>query len=477
MQWQIQEVPWPRCSVTAAGLFAGADELAWLDSAVSEELDAPSARYSLLCTAPLAGVEQFEGREATFAVGGRVVARDSSGWKLWRSAVARLPRWPELPHGLAPGWVGYVAFEMARQLERLPQSRHEDLGLPWLRMGLYDRGITLDHHTRCAFAVFTEDVTSALDAGGPDHARLSNNAWLERWRAAAEAEPRPQTAVAGVLRCELEQREYEAMVTRALEYVAAGDIYQVNLAQRMWLENVGDPFAVYAALRHVNPAPYAALLNWPGGAIASVSPELFLRARGREVLTCPIKGTRPRTRDSLLDGIRRRDLLASEKDAAELAMIVDLHRNDLGRVCEYGSIRVAEPRRVETHPTVLHTAADIIGRLAPDRDALDLLTACFPAGSITGVPKIRACEIIDELEPAARGAYTGTVGALGLDGSLTCNVAIRTIQLRAGRAALYVGGGIVADSDPTDEYEETLAKGRGILEALHAARDGVGTAE
>ncbi len=202
------------------------------------------------------------------------------------------------------------------------------------------------------------------------------------------------------------------------------------------------------------------------GAVASFSPELFLQLRGAEVLTRPIKGTRPRTGDAARDERLRRELLASGKEAAELAMIVDLHRNDLGRVCRYGSVQVVRPRRVEAHPSVFHTVADIRGELAAGCDGIDLLAACFPAGSISGVPKIRALEIIGELEPAARGVYTGAIGVLGLDGQMTFNVAIRTVQMCGPQALLYVGGGIVADSDPAAEYEETLAKAAGILRGL-----------
>jgi len=275
---------------------------------------------------------------------------------------------------------------------------------------------------------------------------------------------------------EMERGVYERMVARALEYIAAGDIYQVNLAQRLRFDEVADPLETYRVLRRVNPARYAALLRWRDGAIGSVSPELFLHTRGREVLTRPIKGTRPRTHDAVLDAAYRQQLIDSAKDAAELAMIIDLHRNDLGRVCEYGSVRVRNARRLEAHPTVFHTVADVCGRLRADRDLLDLLAACFPAGSISGVPKIRALEIIDELEPVARGVYTGAVGVLGLDGQMTFNVAIRTLQFCKQAATLYVGGGIVADSDPADEYEETLAKARGIVEALTMTRSELRTA-
>jgi para-aminobenzoate synthetase component 1 len=340
-----------------------------------------------------------------------------------------------------------------------------DLGLPLLRMGLFDRGIVLDHQRQCAFAVAAKGVAVAL--GLP---ATPLEAMVESWESAASTEAGVSRLEPARPQFEMERDAYERMVAQALEYIAAGDIYQVNLAQRLRFDEVADPLEIYRVLRDVNPAGYAALLRWGEGAIGSVSPELFLRSRGCVVLTRPIKGTRPRTRDAVLDAAYRQELMDSAKDAAELAMIIDLHRNDLGRVCEYGSVRVRHARRLETHPTVFHTVADVSGRLRPDVDELDLLTACFPAGSVSGVPKIRALEIIDELEPVARGAYTGAVGVLGLDGQMTFNVAIRTLQFCRQTATLYVGGGIVADSDPADEYEETLAKARGIVEALAVTR-------
>jgi para-aminobenzoate synthetase component 1 len=467
--WRIREVDWPAEPVASARTYAAGGELAWLDSAVSEDLETPAARYSLLCVEPLARIEQFDGCPAVFSAGERVIDRDASGWRLWRRAARKLPTWPQTAWRLSPGWVGYLGFETAGQLERLPRSHREDLGLPVLRLTLFERAIVLDHQERRAFAVAAVGLREALGLPAGDSA--DGATWVDRWQHAATAEPQPLAQPRPRLRYEIRQADYERMVTRALGYIAAGDIYQVNIAQRLRLEGIGDPLTAYAALRRTNPAPYAGLLSWPGGAVASVSPELFLRARGDEVVTRPIKGTRPRTRDPVLDDAYRRQLLASEKDAAELAMIVDLHRNDLGRVCAYKSVRVAHARRIETHPTVFHTVADIVGRLAPGRDALDLLAACFPAGSISGVPKIRALQIIDELEPVARGVYTGAIGVLGVDGQMSFNVAIRTVQINRTTATLYVGGGIVADSDPIDEYEETLAKARGIVDALRAPSD------
>jgi para-aminobenzoate synthetase component 1 len=462
--WVMQEVPWPPEVTATVRAFAAGCELAWLDSAVTDGLPTSPARYSLVCREPVALLEQKEGASAEFSIAGRIVAANPNGWELWRDAVHRSACWPPATWGIAPGWVGYVGFEMARQLERLPSSHREDLGLPLLRMALYDRGIVLDHRRRRAYAVGAVGMRSEL---GLSEAPLA--ALVKDWEQAVAKEPYRRRPASPQLHFNMERGAYERMIRRALEYIAAGDIYQVNLAQRLCFTGVGDPLDAYCELRRVNPAPYAAFLRWSNGAIGSVSPELFLCKRGRDVLTRPIKGTRPRTRDPVLDRAYREQLLASEKDAAELAMIVDLHRNDLGRVCDFGSVRVQHARRLETHPTVFHTVADVSGRLRPGCDGLDLLRACFPAGSISGVPKIRALEIIDELEPVARGVYTGTVGVLGLGGQMTFNVAIRTLQFCGQNATLYVGGGIVADSEPAEEYEETLAKARGIVNALTMA--------
>jgi para-aminobenzoate synthetase component 1 len=469
--WTIQEIMWPRDTADTVAALAGDGELAWLDSATAGGVEGPPARYSLICCEPLATVEQSDGRLAELSLGGVVVDRARNGWSLWREAHARVPGYPTAAWNVGPGWVGYVGFEMARQLERLPRSHSPDQGLPLLRMGLFDRGLVLDHGRRRAFAVAADGLRSALGLGAP-----SPGAWVERCQTAARAGPRRSRLETARLHFEMERGVYERVVTRALEYIAAGDIYQVNLAQRLRFEGISSPMEAYRALRRVNPAPYAALLRWSAGAIGSVSPELFLRLRGRAVRTRPIKGTRPRTRDSVLDAAYRTQLIDSVKDSAELAMIIDLHRNDLGRVCDYGSVRVRHARRLETHPTVFHTVAEVSGRLRAGCDALDLLAACFPAGSISGVPKIRALQIIDELEPVARGAYTGAVGALGLDGQMTFNVAIRTLQFCGRTATLHVGGGIVADSDPAEEYEETLAKARGIVQALSGAKQELRTA-
>ena len=265
---------------------------------------------------------------------------------------------------------------------------------------------------------------------------------------------------------------YEAAVTRALDYIAAGDIYQVNLSQRFKVPLSGDTFDAYLCLRQDNPAPFAAFLRLPEADILSASPERFLRLDplSRRIETRPIKGTRPRGRTPSEDAALAAELLASEKDRAENVMIVDLERNDLGRVAEVGSVRVTELAALETFPGVFHLTSQIVASLREDRDAVDLLLATFPGGSITGAPKIRAMEIIDELEPTARGVYTGAIGYFGFDGSLDLNIAIRTAVVRDGVAHFQAGGGIVADSVPALEYEETLHKASAIRRALTNSR-------
>ncbi len=257
-----------------------------------------------------------------------------------------------------------------------------------------------------------------------------------------------------------------------LDYIAAGDVYQVNLSQRFSTRGSFDPLDLYLRLRDGSPAPFAAYLHWDDMAVISASPEWFYQTRGDRIVTRPIKGTRPRGRTEDDDARLAAELAASPKDRAELTMIVDLERNDLGRVCQYGSVVVRDALLVESFAQVHHLVATVEGRLRSGVGPVDVIRAMFPGGSITGAPKIRAMEIIDELEPNRRSLYTGAIGYLGRGGSSAFNIAIRTILVEGDRASYQVGGGIVADSDPEAEYEETLAKGR----ALRAVLEGRGEA-
>jgi para-aminobenzoate synthetase component 1 len=259
---------------------------------------------------------------------------------------------------------------------------------------------------------------------------------------------------------------YLKAVERAIEYVHAGDCFQVNVAQRLLYPAALPPFELYARLRQRNPAPFAGYFDLGEFAIASASPERFVLVQDRQVQTRPIKGTRPRGWTPLEDQWRGAELLSSEKDRAENVMIVDLLRNDLGRVCSYGTVRVEAVCRLESYRTVHHLVSEVRGTLRPGLGPADLLRAAFPGGSVTGAPKVRAMEIIAELEPTARGPYCGSLGYIGFDGSMDTSILIRTFTLGKGWVQFPVGGGIVADSDPSLEYAETLHKAEGLLRAL-----------
>jgi len=263
--------------------------------------------------------------------------------------------------------------------------------------------------------------------------------------------------------------EYIKAVSKVREYIAAGDVFQVNLSQRFEANLTVPPYELYRRLRQVNPAPFASYLNFNGVTIVSASPERFLKVRGDLVETRPIKGTRPRGHDPIEDAALAQELVHSIKDQAENVMIVDLERNDLGRVCRYGTVKVTELAILETFPTVFHLTSTVIGRLRQSKDVVDLLKATFPGGSITGAPKVRAMEIIDELEPTKRSVYTGSIGYLSFTGDLDLNIVIRTFLVKDFKAYFQVGGGIVYDSDPAAEYLETMDKAKALIQALKLA--------
>jgi para-aminobenzoate synthetase component 1 len=255
-------------------------------------------------------------------------------------------------------------------------------------------------------------------------------------------------------------------VEAAREYIARGDIFQVNLSQRFDADLPLPPYELYQRLRSINPAPFAAYLNLDDVTVVCASPERFLKADGGLVETRPMKGTRPRGGSPAQDEALARELLSSAKDRAENVMIVDLERNDLGRVCRYGTVRVRELWTLEKYATVFQLTSCVEGRLRPEKKRVDLLKACFPGGSITGAPKVRAMEIIDELEPTRRSIYTGSIGYLGFGDTMDLNIVIRTILVKDGRAFLQVGGAVTYDSDPQAEYQETLDKARALFQAL-----------
>jgi para-aminobenzoate synthetase component 1 len=365
----------------------------------------------------------------------------------------------------AGGWIGYLAYEAGLVEQRVPPRPPAASTIPLVRFGLYDHVLVFDHTDERWYACAIDWPEAWRLERPPVEHRLDT---LRKRLYTAEASrlappPEPETAIPVA---NMSREAYRIKVARAIDYIRAGDIYQVNLTQRFSARTDASPLELYRRLRRFNPSPHAAFLQWDEGAIVSASPELFLDVCDRRVVTRPIKGTRPRVGDEIIDATRRRELDESEKERAELTMIVDLLRNDLGRVCEYGSIRVTDPGAIEEHPTVLHRVATIEGRLSPDRGWADLLEAALPGGSVTGAPKIRAMQIIRELEPTPRSVYCGSIGWIGLDGNLSLNIAIRTMVQRGSTVHVHAGGAIVAESDPQREYEEIQAKAAGMFAAL-----------
>jgi para-aminobenzoate synthetase component I len=454
-----REIPWIE-PVAAYAALSGLPAPALLESA---RPDPRLGRHSYVAADPFAVLASRDGR---ITLDGRTFTGDPFAvlQRLLRTLTLE-PR-PGLPP-FQGGAVGYLGYDLCHHLERLPHPAADDMGFPDLALGLYDVVLALDHEARRAFL-----LSSGLPETVP-HARMARQrARLDRFAALlAAAPPLPPLAPAGRevrVASNFTRPAYEAAVARVVEYILAGDIFQANLSQRFTAELPDglDRLDLYRRLRARNPAPFAALLEHGEVAVLSASPERFLSLHGRSVETRPIKGTRPRGATPEDDAQLAAELLASEKDRAENVMIVDLLRNDLSRVCRDHTVLTPEVCALESFATVHHLVSTVTGELAEVVDAVDLLRATFPGGSITGAPKIRAMEIIAELEPTRRGPYCGAIGWLGFDGSMDTSITIRTYCLKGRTVTFQAGGGITADSDPAAEYEETLAKARALIAAL-----------
>ncbi len=418
-----------------------------------------SGRYSYLTADPFL-VARSRGSRVTVEEGGVQRHVDGNPWDVLQDLLRRYhtTKSPGLPP-FQGGAVGYFAYDLGRFIERLPTLTKDDIGLPEMAVGLYDWAIAHDAATGQTWLVST-----GLPDGSTARADARARQVLRRLELTPPVpEPWAQTVP---LRSNFTQRAYLAAVRRVKAYLEAGDVYQVNLSQRFEGPFSGDPWSLYLRLRQANPAPFAAYLSFPEVAVLSASPELFLRLEDGRVETRPIKGTRPRGSSPGEDQRLAAELLASPKERAENIMIVDLLRSDLGRVCRVGTVQVPSLFAVEPHPTVWHLESTVTGELREGADAVDLLRACFPGGSVTGAPKVRAMEIIEELEPVRRGIYCGALGYLSFTGDMATSIVIRTLVLAGGRLYLQVGGGIVADSDPEAEYRETLYKAKGLRRAL-----------
>lgn len=367
---------------------------------------------------------------------------------------AQAPSGLELP--FTGGLLGFLGYDFGSRIERVPATACEDLHLPSARFGLYRWALINDHQARTAHLVFHPTLAATerqrlIDLFEADHLAPAAGFHLEA-RFTAD-----QTST-----------DYQAAIERIQRYIEAGDCYQVNFAQRFCAPCSGDPWHAYRHLRAACPTPFSAFMTVEAGAIVSLSPERFIRLDKRSVETRPIKGTRPRRSEPEADQAEARALLASTKDRAENLMIVDLLRNDLGRSCEIGSIRVPDLFTLESYPNVHHLVSGVSGTLAADKDAFDLLAGSFPGGSITGAPKIRAMQIIDELEPTRRSIYCGSIMYLDVRGRMDSSIAIRTLLVENGRIHCWGGGGIVADSDWQAEYQESVDKVSVLMATLEA---------
>lgn len=363
------------------------------------------------------------------------------------------------------GAVGYLGYDLCHFIERLPGKALDDIGLPDMYMAFYDTIISYDNHLgKCSVI----GVDFGLDSAIRDRVEHIAGSLSGKTAAVVQTDEPAcgKRAADPSLKFNFTKELYMKAVRRIKDYIAAGDVYQVNLSQRIESRFDGTPHALYKRLRTINPAPFSCYLTFDNVAIVSSSPERFLNIQNRHVQTRPIKGTRPRGKDAAADEELKQKLLASPKDDAELTMIIDLLRNDLGRVCNYGSVHVKEKKVLETYPTVHHLVATVEGDLYERYDVIDLIKAAFPGGSITGAPKIRAMQIIDELEPTKRSVYTGAIGYIGFNGNVDLNIAIRTFILNGNELYFQVGGGIVADSKEEEEYEETMHKAKALIDSL-----------
>lgn len=447
--------------------------------------DSTQARYSYVAASPFLTFRSFGSRCETHSAATGLRTQFGNPWHLLDRLMARYELLEEidLPFPLG-GCFGYWGYELKNFVEpKLKRNAVNDLELPDCHVGFYDSLVAFDHRLQKTWII----STGLTPDGSRSMARAQGQ--LDFWQQQLEQargkedstgyhrktsgqkpvplEPTPQHSVEA--RSNISRSTFLSAIQSALRYIRAGDIYQVNLAQRLAAPCPCSGWGIFQRLAAVSPAPFSAYIDGGDFQIASSSPELFLRLSGAHIQTRPIKGTRPRSNDPTRDAQLTYELQTSPKEMAELVMITDLLRNDLGRVCEYGSVQVPELVRLERYPQVQHLVSTVEGRLRPNATHFRALAECFPGGSVTGAPKIRAMEIIDELEPVTRGPYTGCLGYLGFNRESQLSIAIRTAVCKGGWTFFHAGAGIVADSQPEAEYDETLAKAAGFIAALGVA--------
>jgi len=383
----------------------------------------------------------------------------------------------KMPKGIfCGGWIGYFSYELGRYIERLPETTIDDLKMPLIRLCFYDRLICYDHTKETCWLIALQLPN---DVENPDEKLATLEQLLAESQKITLPSPRPanlDNIDFSQIRCNMDRNYYFKAIEKIKRYIYDGDVYQINLSQRFECDYDAQPIELFHWQNYFNPSPYAAYIDAGNFHIVSASPEMFITITDGVISTKPIKGTRPHINETNSETDHAKqinaknfdELLRSEKEQAELNMIIDLERNDVARICKHGTRKVVQPRTIETYPTVLHAVATVAGQLRPQISFCDILKAMFPGGSITGAPKIRSMEIIDETEPTARGVYTGSIGFLGIDGSACLNIAIRTIIIKANMAFAQTGGGIVADSNAEAEWTETITKARAPLAGINS---------
>lgn len=459
----VMELSWID-PVTAMHCLADRPYLTFLDSAAKDDL---LGRYSYLACDPFSTYVIADGRASC---NGKTL--DGDPWDALRALLAsyRQHHRCDLPP-FQGGVAGFFSYDLSTTLERLPSPAAQGQGFPQSILNFYDVVLAYDHYEERCWIVSTgwpeRDTTRRVRRARQRADELAT--LLARPPLQQSCSP----TAASSWQSNFSRDDYVAAVQRVIDFILAGDIFQANIAQRFSarIPRAFDPLAFYCHLRALNPAPFAALLRYGTRTIASSSPERFLRLDGRSVETRPIKGTVRRSADPREDRQRAEFLLASEKDRAENVMIVDLLRNDLSRVCAAHSVEAPILCGLESYASVHHLVSVVSGKLADDQDAISLLRACFPGGSVTGAPKVRSMQIITKVERVAREVYCGAIGFIGFNGQMDTNIAIRTVTIDDDFAVFHAGGGITAMSEPITEYEETLAKAQRIFDAFRAAAE------
>ena len=449
-------------------LYEGCDYSFWLDSGMDKT---KLGRYSFIGDDPFL-VMTSHGEEITLDENGRKkMFRGNPFSELYQLLNRYRTINTNLPVPFGGGAVGYFSYDLCHFIEKLPSRAEGDIKLPECFFAFYDIIVAFDH---------LEGKTFVVSSGFPEtdqkkrarHAAIRLNNVKKRLEAMIPTLKieRVEESAGARVSANFSHQKYIEAVEKARHYIIEGDIFEVNLSQRFQTQFKLEPLTLHRRLRQINPAPFACFLKFKEQALVSASPERFLRVRGDKVETRPIKGTRPRGTTSAEDEVLAEELLKSVKDRAENMMIVDLSRNDLGRVCRYGTVKVSELAVLEEYPTVFHLTSTIEGKLHKEKDWLDAVRAAFPGGSITGAPKIRSMEIIDEIEPTRRSVYTGNIGYIGFNGDIDLNIAIRTFIIDGEDVCFQVGGAITYDSEADKEYNETLDKAKALFMALGIER-------